>query len=587
VSAQSIQQLLERLDELKRPNGARERERLESVLRQTARRRFTDAESLIRFHEILLYLRAYPQSASLLSATEKILNSFAARVERLSAAGDVDLTPFEQPDVSGIAGTNFSAIFGYDITRWLASVHPSRVSLVWDDYEDHAHLNIVWPRFLPFFEEDAYVDAHVPFLEWLRAAKGKRESDLVWLIRAFERLPIEDRARAELFEPLKLWVRWELGKSKATRTLMRRPARAIFYHDAPLLSRREVSLARELDAPQQKLMVERLSRAEGERLLAMGRDTMAVRFRELHGFTHGDPERVVRADAGRGLEIFLWGVSPERRLPLLAYHCGIFFKNGVPMGYHEGLSLFERVEIGLNLFYTFRDGESAWAYARLMRLYKQLLGAAIFSIDPYQLGGSGNEEGIASGAFWFYRKLGFRPVRAELARLVAAEERKLAARKNYRTPPRLLRRLASGHVLFETRDATTDETTDEAATGAWDRFQVRNIGLAVGRRMAKEFDGDAQAIRHASVAKVRRALGANGERFNEAEERAFSNFALLLALVPTVARWTTEEKRAMLQIIRAKAGADELRYLRLLRRHARLRRAIIALGTNKAVTSDE
>jgi hypothetical protein len=326
------------------------------------------------------------------------------------------------------------------------------------------------------------------------------------------------------------------------------------------------------------LTVERLSRAEGERLLSMGRDTMAVRFRELHGFTHGDAGRVVRADAGRGLEIFMWGVLPARRLPLLAYHCGIFFKNGVPMGYHEGLSLFERVEIGLNLFYTFRDGESAWAYARLMRLYKQLLGADTFSIDPYQLGGSGNEEGIESGAFWFYRKLGFRPVRAELAKLVAAEERKIEARRNYRTPPRLLRRLASGHALFETRDAATP--------GAWDRFQVRHIGLAVNRRMAREFDGDAQEIRGASAAEVRRALGANGEKFNEAEERAFSNFALVAALIPGLARWPAKEKRALLAVIRAKAGADELRYLRLLNRHARLRRAIIALGTNKAVTSD-
>jgi hypothetical protein len=311
----------------------------------------------------------------------------------------------------------------------------------------------------------------------------------------------------------------------------------------------------------------------------MGRDTMAVRFRELHGFTHGDPSRVVRADAGRGLEIFLWGVRPERRLPLLAYHCGIFFKNGVPVGYHEGLSLFERVEIGLNLFYTFRDGESAWAYARLMRLYKQVLGAGIFSIDPYQLGGSGNEEGIESGAFWFYRKLGFRPTRAELAQLVSTEERKLAARKDYRTSPRLLRRLASGHVVYESGDAG-------ATPGEWDRFQVRNIGLAVGRRMAKEFDGDAQAIRDASVNTVRRALGAQREKFSEAQARAFSNFALVLALVPDLARWTAEEKRDALVVIRAKAGADELRYLRLLCRHARLRRAIIALGTNKAVTSD-
>lgn len=591
MPVQSIEQLLDRLDVLKRPTGARERTQLESLLRQTARRRFPDADSLIRFHEILLYLRAYPQSPALLKVTENILNSFAARVEQLRADG-AEMWLFEQPDASGIAGTNFSAVFGYDITRWLARTHDAQVSINWDGYEDHAHLNLVWPKLLPLFEEDAYVDAHAPFREWVRAAKRRGESDLVWLIRQFERLPLDDKGRAELFEPLRLWVRWELGNTKTTRTLMRRrrpPARGIFYHDAPLLSRRDVSLARELDGP--PMAVEKLSRDEGERLLVMGRDTMAVRFRELHGFTHGDPARVIRADAGRGLEIFLWGVGPARRLPLLGYHCGIFFKNGVPMGYHEGLSIFERVEIGLNLFYTFRDGESAWAYARLMRLYKQLSGINTFSIDPYQLGGSGNEEGIASGAFWFYRKLGFRPVRAELAKLVAAEEHKLAARHNYRTPPRLLRRLASGHVLFETHDdgdddgmniaaTTTNSRTTAAAAGVWDQFQVRNIGLAVARRMASEFDGDAGRIRAASVAKVKRALGAGGEKFNAAEERAFSHLALVFALIPGLTSWTAEEKRDALLLIRAKAGADELRYLRLLRRHARLRHAIIALGTN-------
>jgi hypothetical protein len=345
--------------------------------------------------------------------------------------------------------------------------------------------------------------------------------------------------------------------------------REIFYHRAPLLKRGDVGLARELDAP--PLHVERLSRREGERVLDQGRDAMSVRFRELHGFTYGDPRTVLRADAGRGLEIFVWGVEPARRLPLLAYHAGVFFKNGVALGYHEGLSVFERTEIGLNLFYTFRDGESAWTYARLMRLYKQLLGTHTFSVEPYQLGGSGNYEGIESGAFWFYRKLGFRPVLPEIARLVAAEERRIASRRDYRTSPRQLRRLAAGHVLYETRDA--------ARAGEWDRFRTRNIGLAVQRRMAREFGGDAQKIRDASAAEVTRALDATREKFDEDERRALSNLALPLALIPDLARWADEEKRAVIAIVRAKAGRDELSYLRRLRRHARLRRAIIALGT--------
>jgi hypothetical protein len=356
---------------------------------------------------------------------------------------------------------------------------------------------------------------------------------------------------------------------------MRRRVPNFFYHDAPLLARRDVSLEDELAADAPPLPLEKLSRAEGQKLLEMGRETMAVRYRELHGFTHGDPRTVRRADAGRGVEIFFWGVPARRRLPTLAYHSQFIFKNGVPCGYAEALTLFERVEAGLNLFYTFREGESAWIYARVLRLFNQLLGARVFSIDPYQLG-HGNEEGIESGAFWFYRKLGFRPVRPELARLVEREERKIATREGYRTSASTLRRLASGHAIYETPSAG-------ARAGEWDRFHVRNLGLAVTRRAAREFGGDTDRLRAASVDEVRRALGVSRERFDDETARAFSNFALVLALVPALDAWPREDKRALLKIVRAKAGRDETTYLRLLRRHARLRRAIIALGTARRI----
>jgi hypothetical protein len=571
VPTQPLERLLDRLDELKRPAAdARGRARLAQVLKRLDRRRLRDAESLIRFHEVLLFICAYPQSAPLLRATERILKNFSGRVEALRASG-AETYQLEYGEVSGIAGTGLSAVFGYDILRWLAQKHPRRVRLAWEGYEDRAPLLALLARFLPLFEEDAYVDARAPFEAWLRAAAPRGEDELRWLVRQFESLPVSEKERAILFDPLKLWVRWELGDSASARTHARRRPREIFYHRGPLVARRDVSLARELEAP--PLPVERLSRAEAGRVLDAGREAMAVRFRELHGFTHGDPRTVVRADAGRGLDIFLWGVPAPRRLPLLAYHAGAFYKNGVPVGYHEGLSLFERTEIGLNLFYTFRDGESAWTYARLMRLYRQILGVDTFSVEPYQLGGSGNEEGVESGAFWFYRKLGFRPVRPELARLVGREERKIAARADYRTGAATLRRLASGHVIYET-------PSPGARRGEWDRFHVRHLGLAVTRRAAREFGGDADELRAAAVDGVKRALGATRQKLDDETARAFSNFSLVLSLVPGLGRWPREDKRALVRIVRAKAGRDETTYLRLLRRHARLRRAIIALGTN-------
>src|SRR5207247_9730290 len=108
----------------------------------------------------------------------------------------------------------------------------------------------------------------------------------------------------------------------------------------------------------------------------------------------------VRADAGRGVGIFLGGLSHERRLALRAYHAGFTLKNGVPINYIEGLTICERVEIGFNTFYTFREGESAWVYAKVLKLLNQIVGVTCISIDPYQLGFN-NDEAIESGACWF------------------------------------------------------------------------------------------------------------------------------------------------------------------------------------------
>src|SRR5258705_1170544 len=211
----------------------------------------------------------------------------------------------------------------------------------------------------------------------------------------------------------------------------------LFIHDQQSIQGREISLVTELSSP--PIPIQNLSRDEGQKILDLARETSAVRYRELHGFTYGDARRVLKAELGRGTEVFVTGVPVEARLPLRAYHAALIFKNGVPGAYFEGLSICERIESGFNLYYTLRHGETAWLYARILRLMRQLLGVTVFSIDPYQVGHE-NEEGIESGAFWFYRKLGFRPVSQELMKLTEAEEQKVAETPGYRTPARTLKR---------------------------------------------------------------------------------------------------------------------------------------------------
>ena len=463
-SPTSLERLLGRLEGAKRQFGTPEQRQLPDLLGALGRRRFPDARSLIRFHEALLFFRAYPPDARVLRLTEDLLGSIAARVERLGRSGG-DLTPFEEPDVSGIAATAFSAIFSYDIARWLADGYPRGVDIDWDA-TDPSLLGPLLAGLNPMFAEDALVEANIPFLEWFRTSKRGRGSDLRWLTEAMERLHLAPAP----FEHARLAVRWQLGDAPMTRTRLRLPrAGRPFYHGQGLTRRADVSLAAELASS--PLALEKLSRAQGEKMLDLFRATSAMRYRELHGFTYGDGSRMLRAELGRGVEFYVCGVPPEHRLPLRAYHAGMFFKNGVPIGYIECLSLFERIEVGFNLYYTFREGETAWLYARLLRVFRQILGVSSFAVDPYQLGFH-NEEAIESGAFWFYRKLGFRPANRPVAKLLEREETKLRARPGYRAPAPVLRRLSAGWMIYE---------MPGTRAGDWDNFEIRRAAMAVDR----------------------------------------------------------------------------------------------------------
>lgn len=499
---------LDQLNQLKNqfaPNTAR---RVERALDQLARKNFDHTDSLFRYHEILLFLRAYPQNASIVRRAEKELRRFPERVAHLREQ-EIDLSPLEHPDVSGIAGTSVTDNFSFFVVRWLLQRHASELAIEWDWFENENGLAQVWPRLMPLLEEDAFVEAKVPYREWLRAAR-KGRSEIAWLIDAIDKLPEPDEDKATLYDSQQLYVRWT-PRFTATRTGMRLKGRKIFYHREPLIPRREVDLVKELDQPSPPLT--KLSLTEGERVLDMAREASTIRYRELYGFTHGDPKHVYHAELGRGVEIFLFGLPAERRLPLRACHALTIYKNGVPIGYFEGLSLFERMETGFNLYYTFRDGETAWLFARILNVLHHFAGVTAFSLDPYQIGHE-NEEGIASGAFWFYRKNGFRPTQKDALRLALKEEEKLATRRGYRTPATTLRKLAKSPMIFE---------LDQERSGDWDRFHVRNIGFKAQRSR------------------------------------------VLSSLIPE-------------EIATAKKAAEEVEYLRLMQKNHRLREAIIKLG---------
>ena len=546
--------VLRRLEEARhRRPGAKAARRALAAARSFRAR---DAEGLIRFHEALLFLRAYPHDARVRDGAELLLRTVARRVGILDGTG-ADLSAFDAPEVAGVAGTTIGTDYSFDVVRFLAKRFPRTVRLDWDAGAAEDRMRATWPEFLPLLEEEALADANVPYLDWLDAAAGKRSSDPRWLLERYARLPYPEDDREERFDALQVPVAWDLGDGPASRTRMRIPGPAPYFHDAPFLARRDVSLGAILSQP--RLAIRRLSRREGERICDRMREATAARYREFYTFTYADPGTVLAARPGRGLELFLVGVEPSRRLPLRSAYGGFVVKNGVPIGYIEGLALAERLEIGFNMYYTFREGESAWIYAQVLRMHKDALGVTSFSIDPYQLGYD-NDEALDSGAFWFYRKLGFRPTNGSVRRLLEREERRIARDPSYRSSRRTLERLVVGNLIYD---------APGTPQGEWDRFHVRNIGLAVNRNLRRS-GRSAGRFRRDAEERVARALRTRPED---------SGFFLALSPIPDLARWTRAERRGVLEVIRAKSGRGERRYLALLRGHARLRAALLGLGS--------
>ncbi len=568
---QTLDVLLTGLEAAKGRFGAGAAAKTEVLLNQLGRCSFRDAKPLIRFHEMLLFLRAFPQSASLVPRIERLLNSFHERVEIVRRAG-ADMSEFDDFDTSGISGTVMQDTLNFEAARWLARRIPRHVEIAWDayaeDYPAERAMGSAWPRFIPLLAEDADVEANIPWRRWLDAARG-RERDLDWLIRQFEELPGGDRERAELYDSLRLPLRWHLENLKFSRTRNWTRPRQLYCHAEPLIVRSQVSLATELARPAPRLV--KLSRREGESILQTVREVMAVRYRELYGTTLSDPNSVVRATLGRGVVMYFWNLPAARRLPLRAYVAGFTLKNGVPINYIEAIGLCEWIEVGFNTFYTYRQGETAWIYAQALRCLQAFTGATTISVYPYQIG-QNNDEALDSGAFWFYRKLGFRSGRKDLEQLARREEQKIAVNPQYRTSKKTLKRLAAAHVFYELPG------TEHCS---WDNFSTRNVGLRLNRGMARHFAGDSQRLRRAAVAKVSRALQIDSSRWSPAERQALENWSLVMALVPSLSHWSPRERQHAIKVIRAEAGPNEMRYLRLTQRHPRLRQELMRLGSKE------
>ena len=304
-------------------------------------------------------------------------------------------------------------------------------------------------------------------------------------------------------------------------------------------------------------------------MIDLANATMVPRHRDLLVFLNGDERDVRLADFGDGLEFAMIGAKPEHRLVLEAVYGFLTLRNGVPIGYVLNSALFGSCELAYNVFETFRGAETARNYARFVVVVSRLFRADSFTIDPYQLG-LRNPEGLKSGAWWFYYKLGFRPRSPEIRELVRKELARIRKDPDHRSSQAVLRRLAADNLFWSLARSRSD---------VLGRIALGNVGARITRYLAERFGGERErGIRTCSEEAARRLGVRNLGRLPPAERKAWERWAPLVMVLPGVEAWRPSERRALAGVIRAKGGRRESDFVRLFDGHTKLRRATLDLA---------
>src|ERR1700726_598946 len=136
MTANSLDRHLTQLEAFRYRFGRGEGAHVAKLLKSLDAARFPDSPSLIRFHEALLFLRAFPQGPVVVRVTERILNSFHKKVEALRKSG-ADMSDFDTFEVSGIAGTQMEDTLSFDVAADLVNILALRnkVESAWANYK--------------------------------------------------------------------------------------------------------------------------------------------------------------------------------------------------------------------------------------------------------------------------------------------------------------------------------------------------------------------------------------------------------------------------------------------------------------------
>lgn len=441
------------------------KQKLEICLEQLSTIRTFNARQLKTCYHLLLFIAAYP-------GNKNIHEQAVAELIRLAALLKKNKTLSQGLQNSGIPGSAVTGSFSYYLTSLFSKQDPDSISLFSVD-GDKALIMQTINGSLTSTEKEMLSEEKMNWNNWIKLFGGRtKKEQFRFLLKQTGRLASDTELRESLFAGFQLFTRLQLDERPFFFSKPQMP----FVHANGLM--RSAEMITKIGKPDFKKLP--LTENEKLELTGLARKTIYPFFKETDPFTYASVAETEYFTGPGGTGFAFFYMVPEKKLSLECY-CGyLAFKNNIPVAYGGGWLLGRQCRFGLNILPPFRGGESMLIAHYLVSLYATHFKANSFIVEPFQLG-KDNKEGIQSSAFWFYYRLGFRPVQPALADFAATEFEKIISDKRYRCPVSVLKQLS--HAVMR--------------TGRFDKpyLDINAISRVLTGHLKSKFGNDREAAR--------------------------------------------------------------------------------------------
>jgi hypothetical protein len=520
--------------------------------------------TLLKLHETLLFLRAHPSYKSILKLAEKLQQQttfqITSSIRRKKTEG-----VFEQ---SGIKGTHVVATFTYELLVWLIKEYPQHVYL--DSFgatEENA--SAIIGALLPLPLKENFTDGESGSVDlWMEGIAGKdKRKQLQFLLQLISRSEASLKMAGLIIEQLEVYIKIDLAKLPSRSTL-KGPARKIYYHKEPLLKKIDLPSILRSPLPPPTTLKEQ----QKKQLLQTIRFQLISLYRETDPGTSTDINDITLFQLEHGLDIVLLGMDVEHRTPIDTYIGFFAFKNQMPYAYGGAWLLGSMAKIGLNIFEPYRGGESAWFFSQLMRVYFKEFKPGYFVAEPYQVGRN-NPEGIESGAFWFYYKLGYRPIVPAHRKLAEKEYLKLSSKKIKSTSTKILEQLVEEELVLN-----IDNDPDLLKN----KFDTLQLSTSLHQFIRSKYAGNPQTAMDEATATLCADLKISDERQFQSLKQGLEKISIYLEAGGGIKNWDTKEKQLLLQIIEEKSQGTDSHFAKKATSHSSLHTLLNNLAKKKS-----